>query len=422
MAEIGSAASRRVVIVVLGIGQVLVWGSSYYLPAVLAKPIADATGWPLSWVIGGLSLGLLVSGLVSPKVGDLIERHGGRPVLMGSAALMAVGLLGLAGAPNLVVFILAWLVLGVAMGAGLYDPAFAALGRLYGHEARAVITSLTLIGGFASTVCWPLSALLLDHVGWRGTCLAYAAVNLLVVLPLYGFGLPVEAPRAVVPRRHGRWWALRSWRSRERHGRQTIAGAVTPPPSTALYRLLFSLVAVSMTLAAVIASMMSVHLLTVLEQRGVPLGTAVALGAIVGPCQVGARLIDLMAGQRVHPMWEAVLSGIFVVVGLALLLASHGALLPGLVLYGGGIGLRSIVRGTLPLALFGPAGYASLIGRLAFPMLIGQAAAPSVGAVLLVHFGGQGVLTALLWMAVATLIFSALLVPFANLRRAKFAG
>jgi len=181
-------------------------------------------------------------------------------------------------------------------------------------------------------------------------------------------------------------------------------------------------VAVSMTLAAVIASMMSVHLLTVLEQRGVPLGTAVALGAIVGPCQVGARLIDLMAGQRVHPMWEAVLSGIFVVLGLVLLLTSRGALLPGLVLYGGGIGLRSIVRGTLPLALFGPAGYASLIGRLAFPMLIGQAAAPSVGAVLLVHFGGQGVLTALLWMAVATLIFSALLVPFVNLQRAKFAG
>src|ERR1700733_16211334 len=116
MAEIGSAASRRVVIVVLGIGQVLVWGSSYSLPAVLAKPIADATGWPLSWVIGGLSLGLLVSGLVSPKVGDLIERHGGRPVLMGSAALMAVGLLGLAGAPNLVVFIGAWLGLGGAVG------------------------------------------------------------------------------------------------------------------------------------------------------------------------------------------------------------------------------------------------------------------------------------------------------------------
>ncbi len=418
MAEPPPTASRRVVIVVLGIGQVLVWGSSYYLPAVLAKPTADATGWPLSWVIGALSLGLLVSGLVSPKVGNLIERHGGRPVLMASAALMAVGLLGLAVAPNLLVFTAAWLVLGVAMGAGLYDPAFATLGRLYGHEARTVITSLTLIGGFASTVCWPLSALLLEHVGWRGTCLAYAAINLLLVLPLYSFGLPTEAARAVVPRRPARW-SPRSWRSWGRQGRQAAADA-TSLPDTALYRLLFCLVAVSMTLASIIASMMSVHLLTILQQRGVPLGTAVALGAIVGPCQVGARLIDLLAGQRVHPMWEAVLSGVFVVLGLALLSTSHNAVLTGLVLYGGGIGLRSIVRGTLPLALFGAAGYASLMGRLAFPMLIGQAAAPSAGAVLLVHFGGHGVLMAMLWMAVAALLFSVLLVPFANMRRARY--
>jgi Major Facilitator Superfamily len=408
-------ASRASIIVVLGIGQVLVWGSSYYLPAVLAKPTADATGWPLSWVIGGLSLGLLISGLVSPKVGDLIERYGGRPVMMASAALMAVGLCGLGFAPNLVVYTLAWMVLGVAMGAGLYDPAFATLGRLYGHEARTVITSLTLIGGFASTVCWPLSALLLAHVGWRGTCLAYAAVNLFVVLPLYAFGLPVEAPRAGLPRR----W---SWRLPGRRGRQSIAGASAAASRTALYRLLFWLVALSMTLASMIASMMSVHLLTVLAQRGVPLATAVALGSLIGPCQVGARLIDLLAGQRSHPMWEAVLSGVLVVVGLALLLVSPGAVLEGLVLYGSGIGLRSIVRGTLPLALFGPAGYASLIGRLAFPMLIGQAVAPSLGAVLLVHFGGQGVLMALLWMAVATLISSAVLVPFAKLQRARAAG
>ncbi len=413
------AASRRVVIVVLGMGQILVWGSSYYLPAVLAIPIAEATGWPLSWVIGGLSLGLLVSGLVSPKVGDLIERYGGRPVLMGSAALMAVGLLGLAVAPNLPLFVLAWLVMGVAMGAGLYDPAFATLGRLYGHEARTVITSLTLLGGFASTVCWPLSALLLAHVGWRGTCLAYAAINLLLVLPLYSFFLPVEARRTDLPHRPMRW-SPRSWRLLGRQ-RQVAAGD-GQSASSAPHRLLFWLVALSMTLASIIASMMSVHLLTVLEQRGVPLATAVAFGAIVGPCQVGARLIDLLAGQRVHPMWEAVLSGVFVVVGLTLLLISPAAVLVGLVLYGGGIGLRSIVRGTLPLALFGPAGYASLMGRLAFPMLIGQAAAPSAGAVLLVHFGGHGVLMALLWMAVATLVSSALLVPFAKRLRARAAG
>jgi MFS family permease len=393
-----AAASRRVVIGVLGAGQVLVWGSSYYLPAVLAKPIADTTGWPLSWVIGGLSLGLLMSGLVSPAVGDLIERYGGRPVLMGSAVLMAVGLLVLAAAPGLPVFILGWLVIGAAMGAGLYDPVFAAVGRLYGKGARTVITSLTLIGGFASTVCWPLSALLLQHLGWRGTCVAYAAMSLFVVLPLYRFGLPAEARHTVAPV----------------PTRDTTAEDAPLPPRGKLHHLVFVLVAVSMTLSAIIASVMSVQLLSILEQRGAALATAVALGAIIGPCQVGARLIDLLAGQRTHPVWEGVLSAVFVTAGLALLLTRQDAMVPALVAYGGGIGLRSIVRGTLPLALFGPVGYPSLIGRLAFPNLLGQAAGPSASAILLVRFGGHGVLLALLWMAIATLAFSAMLVPFAR--------
>ena len=395
--EAPSAASRRVVVGVLGVGQVLVWGSSYYLPAVLAKPTADATGWPLSWVIGALSLGLLVSGLVSPKVGDLIERYGGRPVLMASAGLMTAGLLILALAPTLPVFTLGWLVIGAAMGAGLYDPAFATVGRLYGRGARATITSLTLIGGFASTVCWPLSALLLEHLGWRGACFGYAAVNLFVVLPLYRFGLPAEVRHiaAMTPA-------------------PDAAAGDALPPRTGLHHLLFVLLAAGMTLSSIIAAVMSVQLLTVLEQRGVPLASAVGLGAIIGPCQVGARLIDLVAGQRTHPVWEGVLSGVFVVAGLGLLLTRQDAVVPALIVYGGGIGLRSIVRGTLPLALFGPVGYPALIGRLAFPLLIGQAAGPSVAAVLLERFGGGGVLVALFWTAVATLAFSVALVPFAH--------
>jgi MFS family permease len=406
MADPPAATSRRVVILVLGIGQVLVWGSSYYLPAVLAKPIADATGWPLSWVIGGLSLGLLVSGFVSPKVGDLIERYGGRPVLMASATLMAAGLVCLAAAPNLMVFTAGWLVIGAAMGAGLYDPAFATIGRLYGKGARPIITTLTLIGGFASTVCWPLSALLLAHLGWRGACLAYAGVNLLLVLPLYRFGLPAEV-------RHVGSGAAAPLDAAE---------DTAPPTRSALHHLLFALVAAGMTLSSVIAAVMSVQLLTVLEQRGVPLATAVALGAIIGPCQVGARLIDLLAGQRTHPVWEGVVSAVFVTLGLALLLERQDAVVPALVVYGGGIGLRSIVRGTLPLALFGPVGYPSLIGRLAFPMLLGQAAGPSAAALVLVRFGGQGVLVALFWTAIATLVFSVALVPFAHPNAARLVG
>jgi hypothetical protein len=417
MADPPAFPSRRVVVVVMGIGQVLVWGSSYYLPAVLAKPIADRTGWPLAWVIGALSLALLISGLVSPRVGDLIERYGGRPVLMASAALMALGLSIVAVSPNLAVFVLGWLVLGAAMGAGLYDPAFAALGHLYGREARATITSLTLIGGFSSTVCWPLSALLLEHLGWRGACLAYAAVNLCIVLPLYRFGLPKEERRIPAPA------AAAAAKAPDPAAAATAAATTAAtrtaapagsPPADPLHHLLFWLVALGMTLSSIIAAVMSVHLLTVLEQRGVPLATAVALGAIVGPCQVGARLIDLLAGQRTHPVWEGVLSAVFVSLGLGLLLTRHDAVVPALIIYGGGIGLRSIVRGTLPLALFGPAGYARLIGRLAFPMLLGQAAGPSAGAILLENFGGGALLTALLWTAIATLGFSAALVPFAR--------
>ncbi|MBV9755474.1 MAG: MFS transporter, partial [Alphaproteobacteria bacterium] len=181
----GLARGRPRLLVVAGVGiaQILAWGSSYYLIAVVAHPVAAATGWPLSWIVGGLSLGLLVSGLIAPSVGRLIERRGGRPVLAASALLLACGLLLLASAPNLPVYMAGWVVIGFGMGSGLYDPAFSTLGRLYGEGARSAITHLTLFGGFSSTVCWPLTAFLVAHAGWRGTCLAYAAILLGIVLP-----------------------------------------------------------------------------------------------------------------------------------------------------------------------------------------------------------------------------------------------
>lgn len=178
------AVSRPVTIAALGVAQILGWGSSFYFPAVLAEPIAADTGWSLFWVVSGTSLGLLVAGLISPQVGAAIEHHGGRPVLALSSLLHATGLAMLAVAPNLPLYLAGWVVIGGGMGAGLYDAAFAALGKLYGRAARAPITNLTLIGGFASTVCWPLSALLAETFGWRGACWAYAALHLLVALPL----------------------------------------------------------------------------------------------------------------------------------------------------------------------------------------------------------------------------------------------
>ena len=386
-------APRQTVIAALGIGQVLAWGGSYYLISVLAGPIVLDTGWSLSWVMAGLSLGFLVSGIVSPWVGRTIERQGGRSVLCTGAILLAAGLLGLSLAPNIFFYILAWLVIGAGMGAALYDPAFATLGRLYGDQARRAIAATTLYGGFSSTICWPLSAFLVAQVGWRGTCLAYAAILLIVVLPLYRFGLPREAGPPTTPS-------------------ATIVDATIPHRDPHRKNILFTLLAVNLTLASVIMTIVSIHLLVLLQARGLSLAVAVGLGALLGPSQVAARVLEMLFGRHQHPVWTMVLSTVIVALGLALLLGDVGLIGAGLVLYGAGGGIRSIVRGTVPLALFGRHGYATLMGRLALPTLVAQAAAPAIGAVLLEWAGPVPTIAMLLALAIANIIGTMALVPF----------
>jgi predicted MFS family arabinose efflux permease len=387
---------RFLVVGAIGLGQILAWGSSYYLIAVLAKPIAAATGWPLAWVVGGASVGFLVSGLVSPRVGRLIEAHGGRPVLGGSAVLLAAGLACLAAAPGLPAYFAAWVIVGAGMGAGLYDPAFATLGRLYGEEARGAITGVTLFGGFASTVCWPLTALLVGWAGWRGACLAFAAIHLFAVLPLYAWCLPAERQLPAA----------------------SCAEPARVPPAVPLRRprLAFALVATSLTLASVVMTMIAVHLLTLLQARGVALTEAVALGALLGPSQVGARVLEIAVGRRAHPVWTMLASTVLVALGVALLLAAPGIAAVAIVLYGAGSGIRSIARGTVPLALFGRSGYATLMGRLAMPSLIAQAAAPALGGLSIERLGAHATLLLLIGAAVANIIPAALLVPMGRRR------
>ena len=239
--------------------QIFAWGSSYYLMAVLALPIATDTGWPLTYVVGALSLGFLVAGLASPTVGAAIARHGGRPVLIVGCLLLALGLLTLALATALWMFWLGWVIIGAGMAAGLYDPAFATLGRLYGRDARRAITTLTLWGGFASTVCWPLSALMLEQFGWRGTAVAYAAVHLCLSVPLLLWLVPsVPGPPAA-----------------SRTQTRLILDTAE--------RRAFHLMATILTLTGLTVTVISVHLIALLATRGVPLAAAVALGALIGP-------------------------------------------------------------------------------------------------------------------------------------------
>jgi predicted MFS family arabinose efflux permease len=330
--------------------------------------------------VGGLSLGLLVAALVSPRVGATIERRGGRSVLAFSAAALGVGQLALSVAPSLPLYIAAWLLIGVGMGAGLYDAAFATLGRLFGHDARASITALTLFGGLASTICWPLSAFFVSLMGWRGACAAYAAIQLGFALPLYLWAIPRFSPPAPRPS----------------HGVEHADGSpLLARPSLSVMVLLAS----TLTLAAMLSATISVHLLTLLQASGVGFATAVGLGALVGPCQVAARAVEMAIARRHHPIWTKIASVSLVAIGISALWARFPFVPAALAFYGAGIGLESIARGTLPLAIFGSRGYATIMGRLAMPSLLAQAAAPWIGALLLQRLGAIGMLGVLAGVA-----------------------
>jgi predicted MFS family arabinose efflux permease len=384
--------SRTVVVTALGIAQILGWGSSFYFPAVLAGPIVADTGWSLGWVVGGVSIGLLVAGLIAPRVGAIIDKRGGRPVLAASSMLYAAGLAGIGLAPTLPVYLLSWVLLGGGMGTGLYDAVFAALGKLYGNEARTPITNLTLFGGFASTVCWPLSAFLAETVGWRGACFAYAGLHLLVSLPLQ---------MAVMPK-------LSALPAGNASG-----DAVMPKPpgtnATGHEYATFALLALVLTISAGIGSIVVVHLLIFLQALGATFATAVTLGTLFGPAQVGARVIERIFGERYHPIWTMIASCALMAVGLALLLAGAPILAIAILIYGSGYGIMWIARGTLPLALFGPDRYATLMGRLAFPSLIVQALAPSAGALLIEHSGAIATVATLIGFAIVNVLLVGIL-------------
>ena len=367
---------RRLVVAALGLVQILGWGTSLYFPAVFGGPIVAETGWSLGTVVSGTSIGLLTGGLISPLVGRWIDDYGGRPVLLASSLLYAAGLSGIGLAPNLPVYFAAWVVLGLGMGTGLYDAVFSALGRMYGHSARNAITTLTLIGGFASTVCWPLSAFLIGAVGWRNACFAYAALHLLVALPLQ---------MAVV--RDQRAGADDDANAGQDSGKTPpIAGETT----------VLIMLGVIFSIMSAIGSIMLVHLMIFLEARGATFAAAVTLGTLFGPSQVVARVVERIFGGHYHPIWTMIFACVVVAFSLVLLSSAFPLLAVTIILFGAGFGVGWLARGTLPLALFGPLRFPRLMGKLAFPALIAQALAPSAGAFLIERVGVDwtiGVLT-----------------------------
>ncbi|HEY8564182.1 MAG TPA: MFS transporter [Beijerinckiaceae bacterium] len=358
-----SPAPSRAVVPAVGLVQILNWGTTVYLPTVLAPPIAAETGWSLAFTVGGLSVGHLCAGAASPFVGRAVDRLGGRPVLALASGLIAAGLGLLSVAAEPVLYLLAWVVMGLGMGCGLYDAAFATLGELYGAQARRPIGLVTLFGGLASTVSWPLSALLVDVMGWRGACLAYAAAHILLAVPLVLLALPRAT--AVRP--------------------STTPDGEAEAPAPPRARLL--MLGAAICIGAAVTSLIAVHLLTLLRAGGLTAAAAVGLGALVGPSQVGARIVETVFGARYHPLWAMLASAGLAGTGLVLLNLGGPLAFAAIVLYGAGNGIWSITRGTVPLALFGPRRYARIVGGLALPALLASAAAPPLGAWVIETFG-----------------------------------
>jgi MFS family permease len=377
--------SKTVVVAALGSTQTLAWASSYYLPAILGAPIARSLGLAPSIFFGIFSIALLLSAALGPAVGRIIDRHGGRGMLVASNLVLAVALALLARAQGIVGLVVAWIPLGAGITMGLYDPAFATLTRLYGHGARGSITGITLIAGFASTIGWPVSAFMLQHYGWREACLVWAALNLFVCLPVNFLLIPKAPPAPPLPRAED-------------------GGDISAePPRGAMPVLAFFFSA-----AWFVTGAMAAHLPRLLEAAGATSTEAVAAAALVGPAQVAARLVEFGLMRRLHPLISARIAAVMHPLGAVFL----GALGPfGVVafalLHGAGNGMITIAKGTLPLAIFGPHGFGLRSGVLSAPARITQSAAPFLFGLLLDDVGlGAVALSAGLMIAAFASLFA----------------
>ena len=384
-----NAASQRWTVARLGTAQTLAWASSYYLPAMLAAPMARDLGVTTPTVFAAFSVALIVSALLGPLAGRAIDRHGGRPVLVGTNLLFAAALAGMALAQGPVGLFAAWVLMGVAMGSGLYEAAFATLVRLYGQGARGAITGITLIAGFASTVGWPLSAWMETQWGWRGACAGWAALHLLVGVPLNGW-----LPRADTARKPHLTSADEPVADTSEPAAPAPSAAAHPLRTTVLLSFVFAVTWFTSTA-------MAAHLPRLLQASGTSLQAAVAMAALVGPAQVAARLLEFGLLRRLHPLLSAQLAAAAHPVGAGLLMALGGpAAAVFTVLHGAGNGILTIAKGTLPLVLFGPAGYGASPGLMMVPARVAQAFAPVLFGMALDRAGASALwLTTLLGLA-----------------------
>ncbi len=338
----------------LGVTQLVAFGTSLYLLGVLIVPIHLDTGWPLPLIAAGLSTGIVVNGLFSPHIGKRVRAGRGGAVLSLSTLLFAAGLLLIGAAHNVYVYFAGWAVVGAGMASGLYDTVFGTLGTRHDRAARPMISLVALVGGFASTIGWMISGALLRAVDWRICLDLFAAAHLVINLPIFA-------------------WVFR-------HKGQAVGAEAARAPAVPINRRVLLLVAGIFMVEAFVTTRIGVHLITLFREMGRDLGVAIAFGAIVGPCQVAGRLLEMTLGRRLHPVITVIVAACAVTISLILLAVAPMAAALALALYGAAIGVLSIARGLLPLELFGREHYAVVMGRLGRPIAFAQALAPALAA------------------------------------------
>ena len=341
----------------LGVAQIVSWGTLFYTIAVLGAAMRADTGVGELWLFGSFTAGLFVSGIASPALGREIDARGGRRVLVGGSVLAAIACAVLAGAQGPLTVLAGWILAGVAMAACLYDPAFATLHQIAGRSYRRAVTALTLFGGFASTVFWPLSQFLLDAYGWRTAFAVYAGLNLLICLPLHLWILP-RGPGADV------------------HASAAPDPAVAARPAQPD---VFVWLATALALAAFLSSALSAHVIGLLTSSGLTARDAVLVSSLIGPMQVAGRVAEFAFSGHLRPLAVGTLAFGLFAVALLVLTQVHGIWIVALafaLLYGWSNGVMTIVRGTVPGELFGHRQFGALLGRLAQPQFVAKAIAP----------------------------------------------
>jgi hypothetical protein len=343
---------------ILGLTQIIGWGATFYAIAVLKDDVAAETGWSPVMAVAGISISFAAGGIVAPLVGRMIARRGGRIVMASGSVVTGFSVAALYFAQTEFVWLALWTVIGFSQAMNLYDAAFATLAEIFESRARAAITALTLIAGFSSTVFWPLTYFLNESFGWRETYLIYGALNLFLCAPLHAFTLPAAgAGRA----------------NAETLAVDAAAPAKLMPPSGAP----FVLLAAAFSINTFFMSAFAVHLVGLLEQIGMAAAAAVAAGALVGPSQVAGRLAEFIFARKRHPIEVAIFTTLLMPASFVVLAYGGIPVAAGFAIgYGVSQGLLTIVRGTVPLALFGSQGFAVVLGRLAAPVLVAQAIAP----------------------------------------------